>query len=89
MTTTSCPAVGRVSQRFPKSRCTTTSTAASARHETPYGTASISWRLGGGELLVDLVVPTGADAIVELPGQEPFAIESGSHSFTTAILETA
>lgn len=59
-------------------------THASASHETPYGRASIAWRVDGGVLTVDVVVPTGADAVVELPGQAPVAIESGSHTFSTA-----
>jgi len=57
-------------------------TRASAEHETPYGRASIEWRVTDGTLEVDVVVPTGADAIVQLPGAEPFSIESGSHSFS-------
>jgi len=57
-------------------------TRASAEHETPYGRASIEWRVTDGTLNVDVVVPTGADAIVQLPGAEPFSIESGSHSFS-------
>ncbi|WP_415856508.1 family 78 glycoside hydrolase catalytic domain, partial [Sinomonas sp. G460-2] len=55
-------------------------THASARHETPYGTASIAWRLGdGGALEVEAVVPTGATASLELPGAEPVELGPGTH----------
>ncbi len=60
-------------------------TSASAAHETPYGRASIAWRIVEGDLVVDVVVPTGADAIVDLPGLEPIAVGSGEHSFTTSL----
>jgi alpha-L-rhamnosidase len=42
-------------------------THASAKHETPYGLASIEWRITDGTLTADIVVPTGTDAVVELP----------------------
>jgi len=60
-------------------------TSASAAHETPYGRASIAWRIDGGDLVVDVVVPTGADATVELPGRAPVAVGSGRHRFTSAL----
>jgi alpha-L-rhamnosidase len=56
-------------------------TSASARHETPYGLASIAWRIEGDRLTVEVVVPTGATAVVELPGQEPVEVGSGEHRF--------
>lgn len=64
-------------------------THASAKHETPYGLASIEWRIVEGSLAVDVVVPTGADAVVQLPGQEPVSVGSGSHSFTVPAALTA
>jgi len=60
-------------------------TSASAEHETPYGRASIAWTLDAGELVVDVVVPTGSDATVELPGGARHAVGSGSHRFTEAL----
>ncbi|MDO7880721.1 glycoside hydrolase family 78 protein [Salinibacterium soli] len=60
-------------------------TSASAAHETPYGRASIDWRIADGVLSVDVVVPTGADAVVELPGAEPVAVGSGIHSFSALL----
>ena len=56
-------------------------THASARHETPYGTASISWTLDTSGLNVQVDVPTGCTARVELPGQEPFEVGSGAFSY--------
>ncbi|GAB2455440.1 alpha-L-rhamnosidase [Conyzicola lurida] len=58
-------------------------TRASAQHETPYGRASIEWHIVEDELVVEVVVPTGADATVELPGQTPIPVGSGSHRFTS------
>ncbi|HEV7951217.1 MAG TPA: family 78 glycoside hydrolase catalytic domain, partial [Glaciihabitans sp.] len=56
-------------------------TSASATHLTPYGTLSISWTVTAGVLAVELTVPTGSTARVELPGREPFEVASGTHSF--------
>ena len=45
-------------------------THASAVHLTPYGAASIAWRIvAGGTLTVDIEVPTGTTAVVDLPGR--------------------
>ncbi|WP_308159819.1 alpha-L-rhamnosidase C-terminal domain-containing protein [Arthrobacter sp. ISL-5] len=59
-------------------------TSASARHETPYGTAAISWRNADGGHSVSTEVPTGATARVELPGQEPREVGSGRFEYTVA-----
>lgn len=59
-------------------------TSASARHETPYGPAAITWKLSDGVLHVDVEVPTGTTALVELPGQDPVEVGPGSHSFAGA-----
>jgi alpha-L-rhamnosidase len=56
-------------------------TSATATHETPYGRLSIAWTLDGGRLVVDLEVPTGSTARVELPDREPFDVAAGSHHF--------
>ena len=57
-------------------------THASASHETPYGRASIAWSIEAGTLTVEVIVPTGSDATVELPGREPVSVHSGTHTFT-------
>ncbi len=60
-------------------------TSASAAHETPYGRAAIAWTLVGGELTVDVTVPTGATATVDLPGVAPQVVASGEHRFSTTL----
>ncbi len=57
-------------------------TEASARHLTPYGEASITWRRDGGQLQVELSVPIGVDATVHLPGRDPFEAGPGRHLWT-------
>jgi alpha-L-rhamnosidase len=59
-------------------------THASATHETPYGTASISWIRDGDTLTVSVAVPIGAEGIVELPGSSPVRVSSGRHEFVGA-----
>jgi alpha-L-rhamnosidase len=60
-------------------------THASAEHETPYGRAAIEWRLDDGTLRVEVTVPTGSDATVELPWGESIAVGSGIHRFEGAL----
>ncbi len=57
-------------------------TSASAAHETPYGRASIAWRIEDGELRVTVEVPTGSEGVVDLPGSDPVAVGSGTHEFS-------
>lgn len=54
-------------------------TEAAARHRTPYGDAAISWRLDGAELRVEIEVPVGAAAVIDLPGREPEEVGHGRH----------
>ncbi|MEU1972614.1 family 78 glycoside hydrolase catalytic domain [Microbacterium sp. NPDC019599] len=55
---------------------------ASARHLTPYGEASVSWRRDGGELVVTAVVPANTTAIVALPSTDAeLEVGSGSHEW--------
>ncbi|MHA7145645.1 family 78 glycoside hydrolase catalytic domain [Arthrobacter sp. TmT3-37] len=56
-------------------------TSASARHETPYGSASITWTLEAGNLSVEVTVPTGSTGVVDLPGRDPVSVGSGTHTF--------
>ncbi|WP_250035236.1 family 78 glycoside hydrolase catalytic domain [Paractinoplanes maris] len=57
-------------------------THAAARHLTPYGEASVSWKRDGGELRLAVVVPVGATATVHLPGQDtPVDVRHGSHDW--------
>ncbi|WP_328608324.1 glycoside hydrolase family 78 protein [Amycolatopsis sp. NBC_00345] len=55
-----------------------------ARHETPYGEASVSWRREDGRFTLDVVVPAGASATVHVPGAEPVHVTHGRHSWTVA-----
>lgn len=57
---------------------------ASAAHETPYGRASISWRVADTGLSVHIEVPTGTTARLELPGQEPAEVGPGTYEYTVA-----
>ncbi len=59
-------------------------THAEASHLSPYGLISISWRIEDGAMTTGITVPTGVDAVVELPGREPFTVESGEHRFVSA-----
>ncbi|WP_411699868.1 family 78 glycoside hydrolase catalytic domain [Conyzicola sp.] len=61
-----------------------TLTSASATHLTPYGAVSIAWTLADGRLTVDLTVPTGSTARVELPGCDATTVGSGTHRFESA-----
>ncbi len=57
-------------------------THASARHLSPYGPVAVAWRREGAVLHVDVTVPPGCDAVVDLPGAEPVTVAAGSHAFT-------
>jgi alpha-L-rhamnosidase len=54
-------------------------TRAGARHLTPYGPASISWRVAGDRMSLELDVPTGATATLDLEGVDPRALGPGRH----------
>lgn len=53
---------------------------ASARHETPYGTASVSWVRDGDDVVVTAVVPANTTAEVSVPGA-PDEVGSGTHEW--------
>ncbi|MFJ8194049.1 family 78 glycoside hydrolase catalytic domain [Streptomyces sp. NPDC096094] len=54
---------------------------AKARHETPYGTASVSWEATPDGLNAHVTVPEGCEAVVELPGLAPVTVGPGEHHF--------
>jgi alpha-L-rhamnosidase len=60
-------------------------TSASAAHETPYGRAAIEWRRDGDDLTVEVTVPTGTTATVDLPGAAPQRLASGTHRLTATL----
>jgi alpha-L-rhamnosidase len=59
-------------------------THARAEHETPLGRAGVEWRIERGEMHLRVTVPTGADAIVELPqhpGADVAHVAAGTHTW--------
>ncbi|MFE6487630.1 family 78 glycoside hydrolase catalytic domain [Streptomyces sp. NPDC057757] len=60
---------------------------AKARHETPYGTAAISWEQTAAGLAVHVTVPSGCQGLVELPGHAPLAVGPGEHRLGTGDLD--
>ncbi|WP_235496674.1 alpha-L-rhamnosidase [Leifsonia sp. Root4] len=55
---------------------------ASARHTTPYGEAAVSWRKTDGTLVLDVQVPVGSTATVELPwGTGTATVGHGAHQW--------
>ncbi|MFD8869093.1 family 78 glycoside hydrolase catalytic domain [Streptomyces sp. NPDC059590] len=57
---------------------------ANTRHETPYGTAALSWELTADGLTARITVPEGCLGTVELPGCEPLTLGPGDHTVDTA-----
>jgi alpha-L-rhamnosidase len=58
-------------------------THAAARHQTPYGQASVAWRREHGTFHLEVAVPVGATAEVHLPGQDaPLTVGHGHHTWT-------
>jgi alpha-L-rhamnosidase len=51
---------------------------------TPHGRVSVSWRIDGDRLRVEVQVPDGVDAIVRLPGEEERTVRGGGHVFESA-----
>jgi alpha-L-rhamnosidase len=61
-------------------------TSAGATHETPYGTASVSWTLDGTGFALQVTVPPNTTAEVDLPdGSAPVEVAAGRHSFTCTV----
>ena len=55
-------------------------TSASARHLTPYGEAEVAWDRGDGRLRLQVRIPVGATARVQLPGvADPVLVGHGQH----------
>ncbi len=59
-------------------------THASAAHQTPYGRAAVAWTRERDRLRVEVVVPPGTSATVDLPAADwlPQSIGSGRHTFS-------
>ncbi|MGJ9426578.1 family 78 glycoside hydrolase catalytic domain [Nesterenkonia halotolerans] len=54
-------------------------TRAAAQHETPYGRIALSWTLEAEQLCVEVVIPTGVTARVDIPGIDTQHLGSGEH----------
>jgi alpha-L-rhamnosidase len=57
-------------------------THAAARHRTPYGEAAVRWERADGSLRLQVTVPVGVTATVQLPDGRAFDVRHGSHEFT-------
>ncbi|MFE6331950.1 family 78 glycoside hydrolase catalytic domain [Streptomyces sp. NPDC057798] len=61
---------------------------ARTRHETPYGTAELSWETtSGGRIRARVVVPDGCTGVVRLTGCPPAEVGPGKHEFDSWELE--
>jgi alpha-L-rhamnosidase len=62
-------------------------THAFAAHETPYGRAEVRWQIEAGQLHVDVQVPPGTSALIDLPGRDrpPIEASPGRHQFTVPL----
>jgi len=58
---------------------------ARARHETPYGTAAVSWEQTPDGLRAQITVPEGCTAVVELPGRPPVSVGPGEHHSSSSM----
>ncbi len=56
---------------------------AEARHVTPYGEASVSWRREDEKILVRAVVPANTTAVVDLGDRDAFEVGAGTHEWRT------
>ncbi|WP_264766372.1 alpha-L-rhamnosidase C-terminal domain-containing protein [Nocardia macrotermitis] len=50
---------------------------------TPHGPAESTWTLIDNQLTVTATIPTGATAVIRLPGRPETTVGSGTHTFTT------
>jgi alpha-L-rhamnosidase len=57
-------------------------THATARHDTPYGEASVAWKREHGTFTLDVAIPTGTRATVHLPTKDPIDIGHGRHTWS-------
>nr|WP_241740182.1 MULTISPECIES: alpha-L-rhamnosidase [Microbacterium] len=57
---------------------------ARARVDTAAGTVEGGWERRDGSIVFALEVPVGADAIVRLPGEDPFGVGPGRHEWSRA-----
>jgi alpha-L-rhamnosidase len=63
-------------------------THASARYDTPFGTAAIAWRREGGMLTIEATVPAGTRGVIVLPGGDEIEVGPGEHRVETVYRPT-
>lgn len=56
---------------------------AATRHRTPYGDVAVQWHRDGEQLTVEVELPLGVTATVDLPDVHT-EVDHGRHTFTTA-----
>ena len=61
-------------------------TSAQGRHTTPYGDASVEWRLEGDTLVLDVRVPVGTEGIIDIEGHEAERVGHGTHHRTFPLM---
>lgn len=77
------PAVPGYRKLLVRPRPSASLTWAAARHLTPYGEASVSWRRADGLLHLEVRVPVGASAEVHVPGTDrPETVGHGEYRWT-------
>ncbi|MFP3712119.1 glycoside hydrolase family 78 protein [Puerhibacterium sp. TATVAM-FAB25] len=59
-------------------------TSAAASHVTPYGRASVSWHVADETLTVDVTVPVGTSATIDIPGHPASTVGHGDHHVEVA-----
>jgi alpha-L-rhamnosidase len=64
-------------------------TSAGASLSTVYGEASVRWVRSGSQLDVDLIVPPGTTATVDLPGSAPIEVRAGRHRLGATVRPAA
>lgn len=57
-------------------------TSAEAAFDSAYGRIRVAWHREGDDVVVEAAVPTGVQAIVDLPGSPPAIVESGEHRWS-------
>jgi alpha-L-rhamnosidase len=64
---------------------------AEAVHDSPYGRIRVAWRRAAGRLDLDVTLPPGVTAVVELPagGLAPVAAAAGEHRFSCPFRDPA
>lgn len=59
---------------------------ANTQHDTPYGRASVAWELADDGLHLEVTVPTGTGAVVELPNGGRHTLGPGAHHVAEEVL---